>query len=193
MDEIWVDVPDYEQFYQVSNFGRIRSKTRIARNKNGNRIIQGKLLKPGLNSRGYSRLNVKTNAIHKHFFIHRLVANIFVPNPQNKPHVNHLDSNPLNNHYKNLEWVSHLGNMHHAINKGRFDNHFKRLTALFKESNERRQKAVIGINKQTGVIVSFQSIQEAGRNFNNRAGDICRCCKGEKREVEGYVWEYAQA
>lgn len=192
MNEMWKNVPGYERYYQISNLGNIRSKDRLTRNNRCRFIKKGKILKPQPNSNGYLRIYlVKDGSPKKYFFIHRLVALAFVENRDGKPHVNHIDSNYLNNRADNLEWVTHSENMHHAINKGRFGNHFEKTKKLLLEFNAKQQKAVIGTNIKTGEILRFKSIQEAGRYFNNRAGDICRCCKGQRKTAQGYKWKYA--
>lgn len=190
LEEIWKDIPGYDQYYQISNLGRLRSKERIVRNNKGKMLRPSKLLKPQENSRGYLRFEFKVDGKIEKFFIHRLVAMVFVLNPENKPHVNHIDSNPKNNRADNLEWVTHYENMHHAIGKGRFDAHFKKTGDILSNYNKDKQIPVIGKNVKTGSLVFFNSIQEAGRYFKGRAGDICKCCKGERKTAQGYQWEY---
>lgn len=191
VQEIWKDVPGYEQFYQVSNLGRLKSKDRTIKRGLGECLIKSKTLKLQCNNHGYLYFQVKAADVHYKLYIHRAVSMAFIENTFDKPFINHKDSNPSNNQVDNLEWVTHMENMHHAINKGRFDNHFKYTTQLFKISNQNLQRAVIGTNLKTGTMVQFISIQEAGRHFNNRAGDICKCCKGERQTAQGYRWQYA--
>jgi hypothetical protein len=190
VEEIWKDVAVCEQYYQVSNHGRVRSKDRQTRNGTASFVKKGKILKPQPNSNGYLRVIFTIDRNKKFFFVHRLVAMAFVLNPENKPHVNHIDSNHLNNKASNLEWVTHAENMHHAISRGRFERHFKKTGEIFKRLNKNLRKPVEGTCLKTGKRVAFESIQEAGRHFNNRAGDICKCCKGERNSAQGYRWRY---
>ena len=127
MKEVWKDIPGFEQFYQVSNLGNVMSKKKK------------RVLSPQPNSNGYLRVELKANGSRRRAFVHRLVAESFVKNNEDKPCVNHIDSNFLNNAQENLEWVTHIENIHHAINNGRFDEHFKKLTNALKESNIKRQ------------------------------------------------------
>jgi hypothetical protein len=127
MNEIWKDIVGYEGYYQVSNLGNVRSLPKVITQKsNGGGFHeqrrQGKVLVPVKNSKGYYRVMLHMPGGFKRFFVHRLVAEYFIPNRDNKPVVNHIDSNPLNNHVSNLEWVTHKENSRHAVDNGRFAN-----------------------------------------------------------------------
>lgn len=89
--EIWKPIEGYEDKYQVSNFGKVKR-------------ISGKLFKGSIDKSGYLYATLRRNKIRKSFSIHRLVAKAFIPNPNNYPLVMHLDDDPTNNHYKNLQW-----------------------------------------------------------------------------------------
>ncbi len=189
--EIWVDMPGFADYYQISNKGRVKSKDRIVRSGGGFFTKKGRILVPQPNSNGYLRIRLSVNNVKTVFFIHRLVASAFVGNPRHKPDVNHKDSNYLNNNAENLEWVTHMENMHHAIRNGRFDNHFAKTSEILRNYNKKISKPVRGVNLKTGEILEFESIQSAGRHFGGRAGDICRCCQGQRSNAKGYKWEYA--
>ena len=107
MKEIWKDILGYEGYYQVSNFGNVKSMDRIVERKNngtGNLPLKSRILSLNTYPRGYKRVTLRKNNISKSFFVHRLVAEAFIPNPNNYPYVNHKDENPSNNHFDNLEW-----------------------------------------------------------------------------------------
>lgn len=119
MHEIWKDIKGYESLYQISNLGRIMSKSRIIKYSNG--IVKnhtGKILNVYMHNSGYYFISLRNKRIRKNHFIHRLVAAHFVANPNNKPQVNHKDGNKLNNYYKNLEWVTASENGKHAYKNG---------------------------------------------------------------------------
>ncbi|MBQ3442358.1 MAG: HNH endonuclease [Selenomonadaceae bacterium] len=104
--EIWLPVPDYDG-YQVSNFGRVKSF------KCGKQIIT----KP-TTAMNYLQVCFCKDGKKKHFSVHRLVASCFIPNPDSKPQVNHIDGHPLNNHVSNLEWATSTENNRHALDIG---------------------------------------------------------------------------
>ena len=191
MKEIWQDIKNCEEYYQVSNMGRILSKDRMSNNNGYEYVRKGRILKGVPNSRGYLRVQLKIKNETKVVFIHRMVAIMFIPNPNNKLEVNHMDSNHQNNALSNLEWTTHMENMHHAIDKGRFKESFSNTLDKFKADRESKQKAVIGTNIKTGEKVKYNTINEAGRHFKNAAAHICNCCKGTAQTSCGYTWEYA--
>lgn len=117
--EIWKDIPDFEGKYQISNFGRVKSMLRYQVFSKGGKIeIPEKIRKPILNSEYLNiTLSISKNNIRMKR-IHILVATCFIPNPENKPQVNHKDGDKLNNHVDNLEWVTSSENLQHAYDTG---------------------------------------------------------------------------
>jgi hypothetical protein len=111
-DEIWRDIPGYENKYQISNFGRVKS---LPRKTKTNRVVSEKILKQEVHYKGYKAIRFysseKKGCIK--FFIHRLVAISFIPNPEKKPIVNHKDGDKANNVIHNFEWVSESENTKH--------------------------------------------------------------------------------
>lgn len=103
----WQPIKGYPD-YEISNFGDVCS----------NKFNKRKRLKQLINNRGYYYVGLSNNKIRKTFYIHRLVANTFIPNSKNKPEVNHLDGNKLNNQVTNLEWVTHKQNVQHGWKTG---------------------------------------------------------------------------
>lgn len=116
-EEIWRQVNDYPA-YQVSNLGNVRSVDRTVVDNHCNRLFKGKLLKQTIltNKKGYQCLYVtlSKNGLTRKFLVHRLVAEAFIDNPDNKEQVNHIDGNPLNNVVTNLEWCTNAENTNHA-------------------------------------------------------------------------------
>lgn len=120
MEEIWQDiviekngiVHDYTGLYQVSNKGRVRS------------LRRGKIISQGTN-RGYYRVQLYKNGERNDFQVQRLVATAFIPNPENKPEVNHINENKLDNRVENLEWVTHEENVNHGTRNNRISQAHK--------------------------------------------------------------------
>lgn len=118
--QIWRDIPNYEGLYQVSNTGRVRSL-------NYRRTAKTKVRKQGTNKLGYKNVNLCKDGKRKGYLVHRLVAQAFIPNPNNYPVVNHKDENPSNNTVWNLEWCTqeyniNYGNCKQKIKEAKSDN-----------------------------------------------------------------------
>lgn len=159
-NEEWRDIVGYEGAYQVSNLGRVKSLTRIA---SDGRRLPGRLLTP-TGSRYKSVALHRSNKISNKL-VHRMVAEAFIPNPDNLPEVNHKDSNTANNHVENLEWVSASTNHQHSVSNRKKHSYRVKVKCL-----------------ETGEI--FHSISAAGRSVDADATQIIesieagRCCKG---------------
>ena len=121
MVEVWkpLPVPEFSHLYSVSNFGRVRVEDRIVKNQHNYYVRVGRMLSLSNNGDGYkfvwcNRTGVKSRM----FYVHRLVAQAFLPNAENKPEVNHLDGDKANNSVENLQWSTRLENYNHAIANG---------------------------------------------------------------------------
>lgn len=119
--EIWEDIPNYVGHYQVSNLGRVRGVNRYVNNSipNSIRMVKGKMLKLSKGRLGYYTVALCKNGIYFHNRVHRLVALAFMPNPENKPQINHINNNPSDNNIKNLEWCTPQENTAHSFKQGR--------------------------------------------------------------------------
>lgn len=117
--EIWKDIIGFEGFYQISSTGLVKSVERIATSRSTSHWYpkRERILSPEIAS-GYYRVIFSKNGIITKHMVHRLVATAFMPNLENKPQVNHIDGNKLNNHILNLEWATSSENVRHAIATG---------------------------------------------------------------------------
>jgi len=114
--EIWKDIVGYEGIYMVSNFGRVKSLYRQQKNKSSLFTTFEKLRKLYINE--YYVFNTGVTGSTKTIRVHRAIAQCFIPNPENKPCVNHIDGNKLNNSIENLEWVTFKENTVHGVQNG---------------------------------------------------------------------------
>ena len=111
MIEEWRPVVDYEGLYEVSSYGRVRS---LDKYDSMNRFLRGRILRLFTDGLGYLRAQLYSNSKRKSFLVHRLVAQAFIPNPDNLPQVNHRDENPSNDNVDNLEWCDGKYNVNYG-------------------------------------------------------------------------------
>ena len=168
--EEWQDVIGYEGLYQVSNKGNIRSF------HSGN----WKVLRQSIRTGGYRKIFLRKNKVRKSFFVHRLVATAFIPNPNNLPIINHKDENPSNNCVENLEWCTHLYNMTYGTCQER-----ARTTHLSKTPS------ILMYDKEGTLKAIFNSVIEAEKETGIPHSNIVACCKGRLKTAGGYVWKYS--
>lgn len=114
MEEIWLPIQGFEGYYEISNLGRVKSLSRLSWNGKVFFTLKEKILRPRKDGIGYCKVSLYEDHHYIDKKIHCLVAIYFIPNPENKPEVNHIDGNKLNNCVENLEWVTPKENIRHA-------------------------------------------------------------------------------
>ena len=170
--EEWRMVPDYEGLYMVSNKGRVKN------------CRTGRIRKPGKGGRGnYVRITLFDDNRAKHCYIHRLVAEVFIPNPNNLPQVNHIDENPLNNCVENLEWCTPKYNATYGTRAERISK------------NNGKKVAQYTLNFPCELIKVWNSATEAERELRKqgiKADHRCisMCCNGKLKTSCGYQWGF---
>lgn len=194
--EEWRDIPGYEGYYQVSNFGRVK---RLPRHKaTDKRETHNNIRKPKLTSRGYLSVNLSKDNKVSFFFIHRLVAMAFLPNPNKLPVVNHKDENPQNNYVGNLEWCTVQYNCEYGTARerqriSRANNpNDKRVRKLVGEKNS---KSVKCFSPQGELIAIYNSLTEASEKTGVHISQIIRHCNGRvgndmNRPIRKFRFEY---
>lgn len=118
-NERWLPIPDYEGLYEVSNLGRIRSLERVVLAGDRSYVRPGQQIKTRFDELGYERVTLCKGAKTQHYMLHRIVASAFLPNPDNKPHIDHIDGNPSNNRVDNLRWCTPKENCNNPITRAR--------------------------------------------------------------------------
>ena len=184
--EVWKDVAEYEGFYQVSNRGNVRS---VARRDSIGRKRGGRLLAPSYGGNGYPQVDMYKNGKSKKKYIHRLVAETFLPNTNGFPQVNHRDENKVNNNVKNLEWCT-----------SEYNNSYGTKT---ERTAQTQSKKVRASNIKTNEVVKFNSTHDAGRKGYDQSS-VAKACKGvfktkagtlmggDGRTYKGYKWYYEE-
>lgn len=174
MTEEWRAVVGYEGLYEVSNRGRVRSLFRYKQ------VVKGVPT-----NRGYLRVTLCKDNIHKLCSIHRLVAIAFIPNPNNYPCVNHKDEIRTNNQANNLEWCSYKYNSNygHIVEKKKQNRDYASTSRIVEQIDDGK------------VINTFPSISEAARSLSSNKyakTNICRACHTAKAKAYGYEWRYKE-
>jgi len=186
--EQWKPICNYENYYEVSNLGNIRSVDRYVKSKSNSRVLlKGKPMKYVVSIHGYKRITLCKDGKHKQFFIHRLVALAFLKNSYNKPMINHIDGNKLNNELSNLEWCTHSENLLHAYRTG----------LTIPKGN---RKGINGyLHPQSKIVLQFDLngilINEYGSiGVTKFAGftpqHVHSCCIGKLKTHKKFKWQY---
>lgn len=183
MEEIWKDIKGYEGLYQVSNTGKVKSLERKVKHWQGGYLTKKEIVLKSSISKGYLVISLYKNGIQIRKYIHRLVAEAFIPNPDNLPQINHIDENKMNNCVENLEWCTAEFNVNYGTRN-------KRVAICM--TNNVRSKPVIQYDLNGNFIMEYPSTREVERQTGYNQSNIVKCCLGEKSYYTqyGYIWRY---
>ena len=211
--EVWRDVVGYERFYQVSSVGRVRSL-------NYNHTGQSKVLKQRKDKDGYLIVGLNKDGKQKTHKAHRLVAQAFIPNPDNKPQVDHINTIKTDNYYKNLRWTTREENYYnplsreHYLEAMRSEDHRKKLREInngkdnpfygMKHTEESKRKmsetrgSRVEVFREGMCLGVFRSTRELEKSSEElfgiklNHGGISRVCLGKSPHYKGFTFQYAE-
>ena len=174
LNEEFRNIPKYEDLYQVSNYGRVMSLKRKFYTPYGIRTSNKKfIMKQATNNNGYLFVYLY-NPKPKKNYVHRLVGQAFIDNPNDYPYINHINNTSKDNRIDNLEWCTQKMNMCHA--------------SLTSEKFNNRKKRVCKYSLNNELLNSYESISEAARKNHLNIGNISLCCNGKINYYKGYIW-----
>lgn len=193
LNETWKPVKGYEGLYEVSNLGNVRSVDRYVMNGNRCCLLKGKPIKAYPNSNGYLMADLYKNSQRTHYLIHRLVANAFIPNPNNLPCIDHIDRNYLNNSADNLRWCTQKENCNNPLTREYANIKIRSKEVQEKRLATKRKKQSYGCEipvyyiDEDGSKRSFKSMAEAQRQTNVHHSCIALSIN-KKRPISGRQW-----
>ena len=151
------DIKNYEGLYAVTSCGRVWSYRRQ------------KFLTPSTNEKGYLYVSLYKNGKYKHYKVHRLVSEAYIPNLDNLPQINHKDENKANNRVNNLEWCDAKYNINYGTR------------------NEKIKKPILQFDLNGNFVKEWPSATDAGKELK---GHICECLRGRRKTAANYIWKY---
>ena len=166
--ETWKPVVGYEELYEVSDQGRVKSL----------KFGKEKILKPWKTPDGYLKVSLRKDGHTKHTYVHRIVSEAFIQNPNNLETVNHKDEVKTNNVASNLEWMSQKDNINYGTRNKRMSEALSKQVQMFDKSTSE-------------LLATFPSLSEAKRVTGINQSNISQCCLGKYKSAGGYIWKYA--
>ena len=204
-EEVWKPIKDYEGLYEISNLGRVR-------NLNYKGSGKGKILKNTKDSKGYLIVGLTKNGKRKLFKIHRLVAEAFIPNPEDKPFIDHINTIRDDNRIENLRWCTQKENCNNEISKKKMsENHanFKgenhhmygkhhseetknKISESLKGENNPKSKPVVQIDLNTNEVINIYSGTREASRQGFKQSHISSCCNGKRKSHKGFKWMFLE-
>lgn len=175
--EVWKDIEGYNGKYQVSNFGRVKSMQRFVKRKSESKtLLSEKLMKIKKDKDGYLLVDLYKDNIIKRMRVHRLVAEAFIDNPENKPHVDHINTIRDDNRVENLRWVTRKENMNNP--------------ATYDKLGKHSRKKILQFSTDGTFIREWESAREIERELLIDNSWVAKCCKGKCKSAKGFIFKY---
>lgn len=184
-EEIWRDIKGYEGLYQISSIGRVKRLEKIRRNGRGYRKYKEQITDGYIDDVGYRYVILTKERKEKRFRLHRLVAEAFIPNPDNKPEIDHINTNRTDNRIENLRWVTRKENLNNKITKIKMSHLPKP-----KGKNHPRARKVQQFNIDGTFVKEYDCIKDAVVETNGSKAGIILCCQGKRKTSGGCLWKY---
>ncbi len=156
----WYDIKGYEGLYQINKLGEIKT------------LRSNKIMKYGYTMKGYKQVGLYKNKKCKHLYVHRLVAETFISNPNNLPLVNHKDENKQNNCINNLEWCTNQYNLKYG------------------NTQKNKKRKVLQYDLYGNFIKEWECIIDIEKILKISNSNICKVCNGKRNKAGGYIWRY---
>ena len=201
MKEIWKDIKGYEG-YQVSNLGRVRSLDRIDSN---NHPLKGAILKPYISNSGYLLVGLYKQQKRDRKLLHRLVAEAFIPNPDNKPEIDHINTDKIDNtvwlnedgsidyEKTNLRWTTRKENINNPLTKTKMRINARKPSKGKYGKKHHRSKPIIQYDKEGNFIKEWECANDVERVLGISNKHIGSVCLGKRKSCGGYIWKYKNA
>ena len=201
MKEIWKNIEGYEG-YQVSNLGRVRSLDRIDSN---NHPLNGVILKPYISNSGYLLVGLYKQQKRDRKLLHRLVAEAFIPNPENKPEIDHINTiktdntvflnedGSINYEKTNLRWTTRKENINNPITKTKMRINARKPSKGKYGKKHHRSKPIIQYDKEGNFIKEWDCANDVERVLGISNKHIGSVCLGKRKSCGGYIWKYKNA
>lgn len=187
MEEIWKEIKGYPN-YQVSNMGRIK------RLSTGYYRRTEKILKPQLQNNGYLHIQLSQKNKTKCILVHRLIAQVFIPNPNNLPQVNHINEDKTDNRVENLEWCDRKYNINYGngiskrVKTNKENGTYKKIGEI---NSKIRSKSILQFSKDNSFIRKWDSATQVERELGYDRKQVCSCLKNRQKTAKGFKWVYA--
>ena len=193
--EVWKDVVGYEGLYQVSNLGRVKSLDRYVIISDIPRYRKSKIRVQMPSHNGYRRVQVSKEGKTKYFFVHVLVALAFIPNPENKPEIDHINTDRVDNRMENLRWSTRKENASNPLTRQKLSEKEKRKWKEYEYAQRRieqhhNKREVQQISMTGTVVATYISASYAARLLGVSSRSITACCEGRNQTCLGYFFKY---